>query len=799
MFGTYKLAVPGRLWNPYNGRMTEKGDAAGRFRKVLQQELRRPAFLTDEDLRGEWQASLPQFARSLPAPYPIFTPNEQKILTWGYPVKSSGGLRRLHHQLERQLGRELEFRLLRQPDSDDRRKVMLGRDRWVLSLEKVLQNTILNDYGRGLVEVFLLLLSADIQRTLAKLPRVMQNKTGDRVQGEEFRIQLATILGGLLSRAAFAAAEHIRQLVDAPSNVDTSPVLKLIREDPVLLVDARPSSAPGRLPALMPSTSHGDVTMLLQLAETVARKLRVVLRDRPDFRGVVRHVCGRTFDPGSAFAALEPRLLDLLRSSGFARTFGLEVAQIGLLRSLGLRLKAIELVAALRQRVVMMEAVSGAGWAIRLKGERVEIAASTRPFDFTAHGVIDSAVHRFGLIYDLTDFTAVLEEVRKAGRQAEEKALEFMYVFQSHTEVIRERRRLSFEKFLGDGAFFSARRAVRTLAAACEIQHAYDQLRQRGFPFDKGLRIAVNSAEYRLLPMRASAAGRVEYEFFGHGIVELARLTTGKSTRELEEVAELLIHAGYDTDAVDDFLAPLIENRGAKTTGAERPYSVTLDSRGELVNEGIVLTLPFVASLEKELGEVTLQEATFDGSRWLILTLDPDGAGPVSVGLRILGMARLKGLPPLELVEAVPWSVDQAELSPIVARQALISKLRELSGPEGARSESEDAGDELVGEDLVVVCFQESSGGYRWIIGQHREADDMVLHALTMNLSVPERKDGQPVELWLFQNRYQLAKKYGALRESASGVAAPMAQLRDQAGFQAWILAAPHKAIWSPE
>ena len=50
---------------------------------------------------------------------------------------------------------------------------------------------------------------------------------------------------------------------------------------------------------------------------------------------------------------------------------------------------------------------------------------------------IDASVSRFGLVYDLTNFTALLEEVRKKGRFAEEKALQFMFLFQSQVEEIR--------------------------------------------------------------------------------------------------------------------------------------------------------------------------------------------------------------------------------------------------------------------------------------------------------------------------------------------------------------------------
>ena len=151
-----------------------------------------------------------------------------------------------------------------------------------------------------------------------------------------------------------------------------------------------------------------------------------------------------------------------------------------------------------------------------------------------------------------------------------------MYVFQNRLEEIRRRRVLNFEKFLGDGALYSSRRAIRVLAAACETQILYHHLRQSGFPFDQGIRMALNFGTYRLLPMFHRSGGPQRFEFFGHGIVELARLTTGKSTREIEEIAEFLIHAGYDSARVDGFLAPLLEARRGHAAAATRPYTAAL-------------------------------------------------------------------------------------------------------------------------------------------------------------------------------------------------------------------------------
>jgi hypothetical protein len=154
--------------------------------------------------------------------------------------------------------------------------------------------------------------------------------------------------------------------------------------------------------------------------------------------------------------------------------------------------------------------------------------------------------------------------------------------------------------------------------------------------------MALNFGTYRLLPMFHRGGGPQRFEFFGHGIVELARLTTGKSTREIEEIAEFLIHAGYDSARVDSFLAPLLEARKGHAAGATRPYTATIDDRGELINEGIVLTTPFLAELERDIEGTPIGVLSFDGVEWLVFALEPQNPDTLHVGLR-LGVARLKG------------------------------------------------------------------------------------------------------------------------------------------------------------
>jgi hypothetical protein len=402
---------------------------------------------------------------------------------------------------------------------------------------------------------------------------------------------------------------------------------------------------------------------------------------------------------------------------------------------------------------------------------------------------VESLVRRCGLVYDLTNFTAVLEEVRKEGRHAEEKALQFMYVFQNRLEEIRHKRVLNFEKFLGDGALYSSRRAIRVLAAACEIQRLYDNLRHSGFPFDKGVRMALNFGTYRLLPMLNRIGDSLRFEFFGHGIVELARLTTGKSTRELEEIAEFLVHAGYDPTDVDGFLSPLMEARKGQHAGEGRLYAATIDQRGELINEGIVSTLAFLEELDRELDTPNVGVIDYDGLNWAVLAIDPGDPATLHVGLRYLGVARLKGLSPQELFEVVVWEDLPDNPRPVKVTESLIELLRQLSQQQNGQED--ETPQEQIPEELLVVSYLLPNGDRSWIFGEYRHLDDVVLHAVQVPIHAPE---GDSLETWLFRNRLELTHMYQDLRRSDRGQSTPLSALRNLKGYLACFLAAPHRS-----
>jgi len=774
--------------------MTPTASSLQAFRRVLTEDLRQPMYLTPDEVRGAWCDLFPELAACLPAPYPIFGTDEERIITHGYPILISDGMWKLKQELDRLIAQQAEYRLTAgRGVRGDRDQGMVQRDRYLRSLTAIIENVLMNDYGRGLLEVFLLSHSGDVVRSLSQVPKTIQlhRASATREEIEDSRQSIAGVVADLVQRAAVTAVDSLKRLADRPTAMKMSPLLGVICQDRLLLTESQPPADLENLAGYLRHRFRHDAASLVAACTQALRRLQEQVRRHPEIGSLLSTGGAAPLRLDQPRTLLEPRLLDALTAADLVSSLDLTSSQVEVLRDLGLRLKASELLAALRRRIRPMER-HGSQLVLAGALSATPIAPSTRPFDFASPGVVESLVRRCGLVYDLTNFTAVLESVRKEGRAAEEKALQFMYAFQNRLEEIRQKRVLNFEKFLGDGALYSSRRAIRVLAAACEIQRLYDHLRHSGFPFNQGIRIALNFGTYRLLPMLYSVGDALRFEFFGHGIVELARLTTGKSSREVEEIAEFLVHAGYNPADVDTFLAPLIAARTGPRAGQRRPYAASIDVRGELINEGIVLTLPFLQELERELETPIISEVDFDDLTWAAFAVEPEDPGTPYVGLRYLGVARLKGLSPQELVEAVVWEQPPPSARSSPLEQPLIELLRQLGQRQVAAAE--EPAEEHIPEELLVVTYRQPAGGRQWVFGEYRHADDVVLHAIKIPIQAPDGESEEPIETWLFRNRLELVRLYEGLRRSTPGQSTPLEVLRNLEDYSACFLAAPHRS-----
>jgi len=114
-----------------------------------------------------------------------------------------------------------------------------------------------------------------------------------------------------------------------------------------------------------------------------------------------------------------------------------------------------------------------------------------------------------------------------------------------------------------------------------------------------------------------------------------ARLTTGKTTHEVEDITDFLIASGYDLNRVLEFLEPVRHATRFADLVKDRPYAAFIAENGELVNLGGVVSEGFLRDLEAEWGELPMAEGEAFGTRWLLLATAPaselaPGSGCVS-------------------------------------------------------------------------------------------------------------------------------------------------------------------------
>ncbi len=296
--------------------------------------------------------------------------------------------------------------------------------------------------------------------------------------------------------------------------------------------------------------------------------------------------------------------------------------------------------------------------------------------------VVDPRVERFGMIYDISDFSQTLSMLHREGNERQDDAFLAMFRFQRRINRLAVSHRAKLEKYLGDGAFYSSREATNLLLCSIYLQRYYVEAVREGLPFDRGMRIALNFGPYRLIPMGSRPEEGERYEFFGPGLVELSRLTTGKATQEVDEVKTMLISQGLPRgDGAQVLLASLLEERrrGGQGRGAASLLRLHQPQRHP--------------AQQRHGGDRRLHRASRKGARtlpalprqtrpyrsYIFLALE-DAGEKLSLGFRKLGMAHLKGLEKLAVYEIV----DGVELNP--------SALKRVYGATLATAIERDAG-----------------------------------------------------------------------------------------------------------
>jgi len=643
---------------------------------------------------AELRRVIPDPELVLPQPQRIFLDTEEATPFWGFAILMTNGISALREALEAFLQEEEALQISAARGQALNKKAHENAwQRYQALLERCTENAVRSSFGRRLPSIFWLYHSVSVSRLFKEMPRRLRRRDLDvgKSRGDTLKYR---IYDRFLDRVLDLTYNVVHRVADEAEEAEKDlfpDLLARMRDNVLILTEDHISSDLSELDSYF----HG--CMGIDGKDFRARLLRLQswqsdrFRKDPGLRSAASHLLAMRHEGQEQELFRQPGYVRFLSEyPGYDSKVLLEPKQVNLWESLLIKLKEFEVLLAQRRMILPVKLQQGAltcqsphlrsaGGATRT----VRLSQSTRPLDFTTSWVIDPLVRRCGLIYDITDFSAIVSVLGRSGSEDQDSSYRSVFRFQRWVNQTARSHRLQLEKYLGDGALYSGRHPSKLIVMALELQRYYERALSEGFPFDRGMRIALNFGEYRLLPIEEGGLGGARrYEFFGHGIVELTRLATGKAMREIDEIKHLLVEQGYEPSSVEAFFAPATRKNVDlidKEEEARRFYSY-INQSGALVNEGIVATREFLTQLEQSGTLGSPVRIGTDGRRsYLVLDLD-DGASELRFGIRRLGLAHLKGLERMPIYEIVDGSIwDHEDLGEAPSQGLLEALDREPS------------------------------------------------------------------------------------------------------------------------
>jgi hypothetical protein len=735
--------------------------------------------------------------RILPQPYKIFPADETLPPVLGFPVLDAPVLKDLEAKLDRWLAEEIVWQINR---SQEKEKAQAAFNAYTGTLIKVAENALVSNLLADYHGIFWLAHSLDVARHFSALPRRISARDAQtgRTSGDTLKYRI-------FSRWVTETREQMTQLAARVGTLlegeETRGLqfFRMLQDDVLIFTEEFMGPDLRELRCFIVGYLRRDFATFRESFERLRAAANEALKERT-FRAALS-LFGTNPDHGVGLALLlDPRFQTFL--------FEQPVAQNALTREereqfllIARRLQEFAVLNQLRRGIVWMT-VQPDGQVVPADRRGGQLfSRSTRPMDFGRPGVVDPMVHRFGMIYDISAFSETLGSIRRGGEKEEIRSYRQMLLFQRKLDAIAQRNLLQFEKFLGDGAFYTTRRAVRLMRAAVEIQRFYGEMKRKGFSFNKGMRVALNYGYYRLLPMKTSAdaSGQIT-EFYGHGIVELSRLTTGKANKEIEEFATFLIAHGFDSQKVQQFFAPLA--RGVDVIDRRqhaREFYAYMDANGGLVNEGIVASMAFVQELSNEIGAEATPLVRIRTEHGIYIAFAPGVPGVQYLGARLLGMVALKGLDKVEVAELVPFAPGEAEdVTPLAAADSLMRVMRqefhleqEEFGPAWEPRAATTSERRIHSEIILCVKSTSSDLGDEVMIGEWDPRSDDVRRPLRLPRGDFQRLFSLRGELTaetLEGRQTSVREMYQRLSEKSPSETTTLSPYRDEHGYDAYIL-----------
>jgi hypothetical protein len=674
-------------------------------------------------------------AATLPLPAKIFLVDELKPQSYGFPVMKSPALDDLDAKLERWMDEEIAARLsgtgALKSKADEHFRAY--RATIVKLAQNALHSSILADYHA----VFWLAHSQTAARLFTGIPRriVSAAASAARQQADSMKYLLfARWAEGIREALPEIAGAGVSQ--GSGANERSFRLIRLLTDNALIITEDFISNDMRELRTYFAGSLRRDFTAFRKWYDEFQARAADLMTSNRTFRRAVTLLGYPDSAPG-LIAILDRRVQQLILDNNTAKP----IPDQQFYESLSKRLLEYLIVYHLRRGITWMKTTPEGDNVSDDRSANVLYSRAIRPMNFGRRGIVEPIVYRYGLVYDITSFTQTLGEIARGGKEGEHSSYRQMLDFQRELAEITRRHGLQFEKFLGDGAFYTSRRATRTIQAALEIQQFYATMRANGFAFNKGMRIALNYGYYRLLPMQVSTDGTEIMEFYGPGIVELSRLTTGKATKEIEDIQHLLLSHGYDQMDVYKFFAPLARGAGADKSAEEREFYAFVNENGHLINEGIVASIPFLRELSQELIEDGQRLYRLRAKWGSYIGISSSSEGASYVAARLLGAVSLKGIGSVEVAEVVRLTAAEADVSLVEDERPLLQLLQQERNRSTARLAEGSADTVSVGASDLVVCesHMQQSGPPVILVGEWDPVSEEVRRPIQLDGTDAER------------------------------------------------------------
>jgi hypothetical protein len=734
----------------------------------------------------------------LPLPYKIFPADETQPPSLGFPVLDAPVMKDLEQKLDRWLSEEISWQVNRALEKE---KAQAAFSVYLGTLLRVAENALVSNLLSDYHAIFWLAHSLDVARHFAALPRriSMRDTQTGRALGDTLKYRIFGRWVSETREQMTQLASRVGTLLEGEESRGLQ-FFRMLQDDVLILTEEFVGPDLRELRSFIVGYLRRDFAQFRESFERLRTAANETLQRERTFRASLP-LFGVNPDHGVTLALLlDPKFQTFL--------FEHPLPQNAVTREE--REQFFLIARRVQEFAVLNQLRRGIVWMTCLPDGRVESAdrrtgtsysRSTRPMDFGRSGVVDPMVHRFGMIYDISNFSETLGSIRRGGEKEEIRSYRQMLLFQRKLGIIAQRNMLQFEKFLGDGAFYTTRRAMRLTRAAIEIQRFYSEMKRKGFSFNKGMRIALNYGYYRLLPMKTGGEGDRITEFYGHGIVELSRLTTGKANKEIEEIASFLIAHGYDSLKVQQFFAPLAHGASVMDRNQHaREYYAYIDANGGLVNEGIVTSMAFMQELSNEIGAEATPLYRIRTDVGTYIAFAPALPGVEYAGARLLGMVALKGLDKVEVAELVPFAPGEAEdVVPVEGNDLLVHVMRqefhldqEEYGGQVWEPQSHTTAERPIDSEIVICVRAESSDlGDEVLIGKWDPRSDDVSRPLRLPRGDFQRLFAVRGELnaeALEGKQASVREMYERLSDKSLAPATALAPYREGGLFDAYLL-----------